>query len=120
MMSTAICLTASVLARYAYTRVPSRQKIMKPVKMCPNGGVGWCGSMRHGVQLKTKMNIDDSNEEQIRPQRRIFLSSRIALSALPNVEPPCASLCPKFSDHWLETYIMQSTRHTLARSNGVT
>ena len=71
--------------------------------MCPNGGTGWSGSMRHGVQLKTKMNIDDSNELLMRPQSRIFLSSRMAPMALPKLLPVCPSLWPKFSDHLLET-----------------
>ena len=74
-------------------RIADARRLAHPVKMCPNGGTGWSGSIRHGVQLNTKMNMEDSKELQMRPQSKIFLSSTIAAMALPKLLA-CPSLCP--------------------------
>ena len=36
---------------------------MKPAKMCPKGGSGCPSSINTGVQLKTKMNMEDSKRQ---------------------------------------------------------
>ena len=44
---------------------------MKPAKMCPKGGSGCPSSINTGVQLKTKMNMEDSKRQHTRPQSPI-------------------------------------------------
>eukprot|EP00409_Alexandrium_fundyense_P006973 CAMPEP_0195045834 /NCGR_PEP_ID=MMETSP0347-20130606/18878_1 /TAXON_ID=2932 /ORGANISM="Alexandrium fundyense, Strain CCMP1719" /LENGTH=69 /DNA_ID=CAMNT_0040073737 /DNA_START=93 /DNA_END=299 /DNA_ORIENTATION=- len=61
--------------------------IMKQEKTCPNGGVGTPSSIKHGVQLKTKMNIEDSNELAINPQNSTCFFSMTTLSPSTKFDP---------------------------------
>merc|ERR1712086_1015370 len=100
-------------------RLPSIHMIMKVENICPNGGVGSPSSIRHGVQLKTKINIEDSNELAISPQNSTCFFSIMTFNAPEKSPPPPPAFCPKFSFQDLKMMYMHKTRKIFARSKGV-